>query len=226
MNSNYEDDRADKKGGIKTSQIKRIFYGNFEKTYSCECEDKSYDKSFEEFECLKLKPEYELNENKFYKLKDFLNDICLQEDQSPRKCDVCKKHITETKTISELPPVLIIQIGRVIRINGKTTKITDKVEFPVKLNMNEFVPKSNNIAMYSLYGICNHIGDDFNTGHYEAICKNINEEVWYKFNDAFCNKIIIEMPSVNSDEAYLLFYSNSNRSNYKYNILKQLNPQL
>ena len=216
-----------KKGGIKKSPIKKIFHGNYQITYSCICEDK-YPK-FEEFNHLSLYPQttHGCYGNKFYKLEDMLSVKC-SSPEYPYKiiCDVCKERITKTITISELPPVLILKIDR---LSYDCTKIIDKVKFPLKLDMNEFVPGSDKdkdkIAKYSLYAICDHIGKYIKIGHYEAMCKNVNGDVWYRFNDQICNEIK-KGPNVNSDEACLLFHSNSERSDYKDKILNPTNLQL
>ena len=207
----------------ETSEIKRIFFGKYAITRCCSCEGKVYEKSFEEFRHLALVPQKlcSKKQTKFYKLEDMLNVISSPQTERNGTCDDCEKPINQTKTISELPPVLILQINR----NGESKKILNKVEFPVNdLDMGKFVPGLNGKAKYNLYATCNHIGRGYNSGHYEASCKNINEDVWYNFNDHHPFTEMKQAPTFN-DSKYVsvLFYSNSDRSDYKDTILK---PQL
>lgn len=62
--------------------------------------------------------------------------------------------------------------------------------------------------MYDLYAICYHHGDDLETGHYTAACKNPYDGHWYKFDDSRVTKVDDEnaYSELVNNTAYMLFY--------------------
>lgn len=62
--------------------------------------------------------------------------------------------------------------------------------------------------VYDLYGICYHHGDDLETGHYTAACKNPYDGQWYKFDDSRVTKVEDENAynELVNNTAYMLFY--------------------
>lgn len=66
-------------------------------------------------------------------------------------------------------------------------------------------PKDN---MYDLYAICYHHGDDLETGHYTAACKNPYDGHWYKFDDSRVTPVDDEnaYSELVNNSAYMLFY--------------------
>lgn len=62
--------------------------------------------------------------------------------------------------------------------------------------------------IYDLYAICYHHGDDLETGHYTAACKNPYDGHWYKFDDSKVTQVDdgnVYSELVNNT-AYILFY--------------------
>lgn len=62
--------------------------------------------------------------------------------------------------------------------------------------------------MYDLYAICYHHGDDLETGHYTAACKNPYDGHWYKFDDSKVTAVDDEnaYSELVNNTAYMLFY--------------------
>ena len=58
--------------------------------------------------------------------------------------------------------------------------------------------------VYSLYGICNHMGSTLG-GHYTASIKNANGK-WYTFNDTIIKESDFNENTINDSNAYCLFY--------------------
>lgn len=61
---------------------------------------------------------------------------------------------------------------------------------------------------YDLYAVCYHHGNDLETGHYTAACKNPYDQQWYRFDDTRVTHIPnedITMELINNS-AYILFY--------------------
>lgn len=67
---------------------------------------------------------------------------------------------------------------------------------------------SPNDNMYDLYAICYHHGDDLETGHYTAACKNPYDGHWYKFDDSRVTAVEDEdaYSELVNNTAYMLFY--------------------
>lgn len=65
-----------------------------------------------------------------------------------------------------------------------------------------------NENMYDLYAICYHHGDDLETGHYTAACKNPYDGHWYKFDDSRVTAVEDEdaYSELVNNTAYMLFY--------------------
>lgn len=65
-----------------------------------------------------------------------------------------------------------------------------------------------NENMYDLYAICYHHGDDLETGHYTAACKNPYDGHWYKFDDSRVTEVPDEdaYSELVNNTAYMLFY--------------------
>ena len=200
------DKRDVKSWPIQDSQIKRIFEVVIETTQKCEC-DKESDYIQDCTLRLQLK-----NLRTKYDLENLLEE---KFKRTKTKCSECKKIVEVTNRISRLPPVLIITLNRTVR----NKKLQNPVQFPVNgLNMNGYLGGTGQVGEYNLYAVSNHIGDRINFGHYTAKCKSIEEDAWWKFDDKKCTKD--KEPSYEeSDEAYILFYTSTDRSAYKNSIL-------
>ncbi|KAL4712325.1 hypothetical protein ACJJTC_004087 [Scirpophaga incertulas] len=154
------------------------------------------------------------------------------------RCPQCQRYMPVIKTLGlwSLPDILVIHLKRFRQqAKGRTsTKLTNMVEFP--LNDFDMTPhlvrrgsavvespghsrsprrrhsKTSNICpqenMYDLYAICYHHGDDLETGHYTAACKNPYDSHWYKFDDSRVTPVDDEnaYTELVNNTAYMLFY--------------------
>ena len=69
--------------------------------------------------------------------------------------------------------------------------------------MKDYCLSKKNNTNYSLSGICVHSGG-LNGGHYYAMCKNHQNNQWYKFNDTHVSSVSLDQ--VLNEDAYCLFY--------------------
>ena len=66
---------------------------------------------------------------------------------------------------------------------------------------NYVVGEEKEKAIYDLYGVVQHFGQNLNEGHYTALCKIYNSD-WREFNDSQINNV----DEIVNQNAYLLFY--------------------
>jgi len=134
-------------------------------------------------------------------LDEFINDEVLDVDNT-WKCDKCNEYVQPHKKINfwNLAPILIITIKQ-FRLNKKLNK---HIQFPEELNMEKYCVniKKNNLR-YKLSGICIHNGG-LNGGHYYAMCKDYNDNIWRTHNDSSVNKTTIN--EVIDETPYCFFY--------------------
>jgi len=94
------------------------------------------------------------------------------------------------------PPTLVLHLKR---FHNDNTKITTKVQFPPKLNLSEFCPKTN---QFQLFGVLCHRGASAKGGHY--ISYVLSKGKWWCCDD----RTVEEVPekTVLTSEPYILFY--------------------
>ena len=102
--------------------------------------------------------------------------------------------------IWKFPNILIIHLKRFTN-DGK--KIVKLIDFPIdNLDLKKYcIGYDKKKSIFSLVGICNHIGS-LNSGHYYSYCKQNND--WYKFDDTSVSKI--NKDEIITKHAYCLFY--------------------
>lgn len=153
------------------------------------------------------------------------------------RCPQCQRYMPVVKTLGlwSLPDILVIHLKRFRQQpKGRTsTKLTTMVEFPLNdFDMTPHLAHRNSSAespghsrsprrrysktstlnhhdnVYDLYAICYHHGDDLETGHYTAACKNPYDRHWYKFDDSRVTRIEDECAydELVNNTAYMLFY--------------------
>ncbi|XP_013142961.1 PREDICTED: ubiquitin carboxyl-terminal hydrolase 31, partial [Papilio polytes] len=147
------------------------------------------------------------------------------------RCPQCQRYMPVVKTLGlwSLPDILVIHLKRFRQqAKGRTsTKLTTMVEFPLNdLDMTPHLVRRNSSNdspghsrsprrrhskaalhnphdnIYDLYAICYHHGDDLETGHYTAACKNPYDNRWYKFDDS-------RVTPVDDDNAYAELVNNT-----------------
>lgn len=93
------------------------------------------------------------------------------------------------------PPGITDRIASKISPNlfpsNQLTKINDRFEFPIVIDLSEFVDKTNDNDkkdwIYELFGVLVHSGSA-SFGHYYAYLRPEESPRWYKFNDSFVNE--------------------------------------
>lgn len=138
-------------------------------------------------------------------LDEFIEDEVL-DTENTWKCDKCKECVQPQKKINfwNLAPILILSIKQ-FRLNKKINK---HIEFPEELNMEKYcVNIKKNKLNYKLSGVCIHSGG-LNGGHYYAMCKDYNDDVWRVHNDSHVSETTIE--NVLKQTPYCFFYTRNN----------------
>jgi len=87
-------------------------------------------------------------------------------------------------TFQSLPPVLHLQLKRYNYdwMRDIEVKVNDRFEFPLELDLTEFVEGADREWKYCLHGVLVHSGE-LNAGHYYALLKPEVKGDWFKFDD-------------------------------------------
>ncbi len=179
------------------SIIKNLFGGMNHIIITCKyCNNKSH--NFDFFQILQL--------NCYNTLYECLNDFIKEEtidNENMIKCDFCGHYNKSTKQtkIWKLPKILIIQFKRFNSNNG--SKINKMIDYPINLNMDNYINNINNNNNYTLYAVNNHHSNSINFGHYTSSVINRFNNKWYIFND---DNELEETNNIISKNAYNLFY--------------------
>ena len=112
--------------------------------------------------------------------------------------------IEKSLMIWKFPNILIIHLKRFTNNGNKIVKLID---FPIdNLDLTKYcVGYDKKKSIFSLVGVCNHIGT-LNSGHYYSYCKQNDE--WYNFDDTSVSKI--NKNDIITNNAYCLFYKKNN----------------
>ncbi|XP_022190095.1 ubiquitin carboxyl-terminal hydrolase 10 [Nilaparvata lugens] len=120
--------------------------------------------------------------------------------QNPWFCPKCQKNQCATKTLSiwRYPDYLIVYLKRFVFHDGVSTKLEDKVIFPIHgLNLSPYT------SLYDLYACVCHIGG-VSAGHYTSYTQHPQTGEWHYYNDDYVTK---QMPQEEDySNAYILFY--------------------
>ncbi|XP_068239459.1 uncharacterized protein [Palaemon carinicauda] len=122
-------------------------------------------------------------------------------------CPKCERKQRATKTISvwRYPPYLIIHLERFLFHGTTSTKLDDKVIYPLDgLNVSDYVVSDTSSSyLYNLYACVCHMGVA-QAGHYTAFARSPVTGEWHYFNDDSVTK---QKPREEEySTAYLLFY--------------------
>ena len=95
----------------------------------------------------------------------------------------------------------------VIYLNGGSGLLFNvNIELEEYINLRKFIFYNESPYMYKLVAVISNLGGNNMGGHFIAFCKNSNDSQWYKFNDAFIDKVSFD--EVKSKGVPLvLFYS-------------------
>lgn len=142
-------------------------------------------------------------------LELFRNEEKLDKDNT-WYCNKCKKHQEATikMQVFRAPIYLIIHFKRFkIKSNSSIVGFINNkkndtlVNYPLDLDISNYVIKDPEKAKYELVGVSQHFGG-LSSGHYTALCKNNN--IWLEFDDESVSKA--NPNKIVNNSAYLLFY--------------------
>ncbi|KAL4445042.1 hypothetical protein ABPG74_018770 [Tetrahymena malaccensis] len=146
------------------------------------------------------------------KLENYLRFEFKDEQLQEVVCDKCKCKGMEIKSnLIRIPKILVLQI---VRFDAQNNKKQNKIQIPSKLNISEFIYKSEvprfKSTEYKLTGLIDHQGETLFRGHYTANILNQQDKSWYQFNDDQVQKLEQNYSSkleiIGSESAYILFY--------------------
>lgn len=174
------------------SEIIKLFYGIQLTTIVSNQDEKVLSKKVEPFSIVNVFVPL----RKTVSLYDCFDETCKTEildgDQAWFNEKTSRKEpVKIKKKFFTLPEVLIISIQNYVK---------KQVDFPVdRLVLTDYMLTNSNDCIYTLYAVCNHIGNE-NCGHYYSYIKV--DESWYEFNDTTVKKI----RNIVTPNAYCLFY--------------------
>ena len=88
-----------------------------------------------------------------------------------------------------------------------------KINFPIQLNLYNFIDFKEAGYNYELIGVITHLGGSDMSGHFIAYCKNPINGMWYQYNDSVVNEVNqanFQAEVIDYAMPYLLFYQKMN----------------
>jgi ubiquitin carboxyl-terminal hydrolase 48 len=162
-------------------------------------------------------------------LEDFLKEEKLEGDNQ-YYCGGCqsKQDATRCVRLSNLPPVLNLQLNRFIfdMQTGRKKKLNSFVQFPEVLDMSSYLRQpSSDSNTYHLTGVLMHVGAEANHGHYIAHIQEagLTGQHWFKFSDAYVEKLEGKNPRLGSENDPLTEHTSNGSSNHSSSAKKQVN---
>ena len=142
-------------------------------------------------------------------LQECLDDFTKVEKMTGEEkyhCDHCdsKQEATRACRLTELPPVLNLQLNR-FRYDlelGRKKKINTEIDFPLELEMALYHEGPS--TLYSLAAVLLHVGQQAHHGHYVAHIKERGS--WFLFNDEKVYCMEKKVGPQRSQHAYMLVY--------------------
>ena len=155
---------------------------------------KDYDYWFNEY--------YQKKENIPIDLIDCIEYYYKKQNYFEFFCPYCQNFCGQTSTnrIYYSPNIFIFILNR-----GKNNIHSVKMNYPIILEIGDFIESNKTPNKYELIGVITHLGLSGPGGHFVAFCKDPIDEKWYKYNDEKitpANRFSIH----NEGIAYILFY--------------------
>ena len=122
-------------------------------------------------------------------------------------CSVLAEAYSQTRIYS-LPKTLIIILNR-----GKGKVFDCFVDFPLELDLSNYVLCPQSITKYNLSGVITHLGESGMGGHFIALCKHRLNGNWYKYNDSIVTPIQDPISEFKLGTPYILFYESCDSKN-------------
>jgi len=177
-----------------------LFYGITKHSTICSCCNKTFC-NFEYFKILDF-PLINFQNRNFNLYQGFKCSCKLKflKGKNGFYCPNCKT-IKDGKSQSRIycaPLYLLINLDY-----GKNKKNKpNKIEFGGLIDINEFIDSdSKEESQYKLISVCSFLN---NSNKYEVFCNDINNEIWYRFNNLGCSKSSFE--ELHSNCPCLLLY--------------------
>ena len=131
--------------------------------------------------------------------------------QNAMYCNYCKQTCNSSMcTLLSFGPEIII----VILNRGQGIQYKVKINFPIELNLYNFIDFKDTGFNYELIGVITHMGGSDMSGHFIAYCKNPINNTWYQYNDSVVNEVNqynFKAEVVDYAMPYLLFYQKVNK---------------
>ena len=127
--------------------------------------------------------------------------------QNKISCNYCR-NLSDAyyyNKISIAPNILIIILNR-----GKGLEFNVNLDIIERINISNYVEFKNSPVNYELISIIIHYGNSGQDGHFIAICKNKNDNQWYKYNDSIVTKTNFSEIK-KTGIPYVLFYQTVNK---------------
>ena len=134
-------------------------------------------------------------------------------------CNNCKL-LTNSKYITKIntcPKIMTIILNR-----GKGNEFDVNFDFPLSINIKNYVYLQNQNTEYDLISVLVHIGDSSMSGHFFSYCKSNIDGLWYKYNDSIVSKCDVnnyEYEIKNIGLPYVLFYERKDNKNINNGVI-------
>ena len=132
-------------------------------------------------------------------------------------CNNCHQYSNSyyTSKMNTSPEIFTIILNR-----GKGNEFDVEFDFPLRIDINNYVISKNKCTIYDLIGVLVHTGGSNMSGHFFAFCKSNIDHNWYKYNDGIvqmCNYKDYEYEIKHTGLPYVLFYQNVDSLNIMNN---------
>ena len=92
------------------------------------------------------------------------------------------------------------------RGKGKN-KFKIKIDFPLQINIRDFVLQKDREELYNLYGVISHIEESESNAHFVSACRSPVDGNWYRYKDDIVTPISNFQKEVyDFGIPYILFY--------------------
>ena len=132
-------------------------------------------------------------------------------------CNGCKKTcVAENYTkLNTCPDILIIILNR-----GKGIQYQVNFDFPMRIDLFNYVKENNNNTQYELISVIVHTGGSDMSGHFYSYCKSNIDKKWYRYNDCQVDMLDdnYQITIKNYGLPYVLFYQKTSSVNNDINM--------